>query len=160
MYCRVGGFRGAMSGRGGEYHYLTCGGWKRRASSFRSWESVSISQLRNGSGERVHFEAGKSKRIPTQCTQRKVRANTSVPQRQHGGYRIKRNYSPVLRDAGATGAAFSVVAGAVFGTRQPAAVVDFSGCATLARTGPVSFMRVRTQSIVAGMAPCALPFSA
>src|SRR5580658_11089198 len=77
-----------------------------------------------------------------------------------GRYRIKRNYSPVLRDAGANGAAFSVVAGAVFGTRQPAAVVmDFSGWATLARNGPVSFMRVRTPSMVAGMARGALPFS-
>src|SRR6202041_3494997 len=106
----------------------------------------------DGSGERVHFEAGKSKRIPTQCTQRKVRANTSVPQRQDGRYRIKRNYSPVLRDAGGTGAAFSVVAGAVFGKRQPAAVVDFRGWDTVGGDGAVrfAFQHVNYQCRIAG----------
>src|SRR5271156_325013 len=58
------------------------------------------------------------------------------------------------------GAAFSPVLGADFGTWQPVAVVvDVREWATLARNGPVSLMRVRTPSIVAGMAPCALPFS-
>src|SRR6202041_2332908 len=110
----------------------------------------------DGSGERVHFEAGKSKRIPTQCTQRKVRANTSVPQRQDGRYRIKRNYEPVLADAAGTGDTISVVAGAVFGPRPQATLAAFSGWDPLARKGPLSFPRVRVTSIVAGMAPCAL----